>query len=119
MRPLILPLFFLTVNALIAQQTITADEFSKSINQEIRYCDKVYSTYVSSGSKKLILLNLGEKYPHQKITVAIFEENWKKFAYKPEDYLQDKSICVTGKLIEYNNKPELVVSHPKQIEIID
>ena len=97
-----------------AQQKISDADVMKHINKEVVYCNKVYGNYVS---KKVVLLNLGAKYPDQKLTVAIFQSDWKKFSYKPAEFLKDKTICVSGKLIMYKDKPEIIVNHPKQITV--
>ncbi|MDD3771381.1 MAG: hypothetical protein RBT46_04690 [Weeksellaceae bacterium] len=101
----------------IAQQQITDQEFSSHINQKVTYCDKVYGTFISKGKNKVALLNLGADYPNQKLVVAIFEKNWKKFTYQPTEFLQNKRICVNGKLLLYKGKPEIIVEHPKQINV--
>jgi len=40
-----------------------------------------------------------------------------KFPVVPEDAFKDKNICVTGKVIQYKGKPEIVVDDPSQITI--
>jgi micrococcal nuclease len=100
-----------------AQQKITDVDLEQFIGKKVEYCDKVYGTYVSSGNNKVALLNLGADYPDNLLTVAIFESNWKKFDYRPEEFLLGKIICVSGKLILYKGKPEIIVSKPEQIKL--
>ena len=97
-----------------AQQKISDADVMKNINKEVIYCNTVYGNYAS---KKVVLLNLGAKYPNQKMTVAIFQSDWKKFSYKPAEFFKDKTICVSGKLILYKDMPEIIVNNPKQITV--
>ena len=107
-------LFLILFGFSFAQQKIGDEDVMKHINKEVVYCNKVYGNYVS---KKVVLLNLGAKYPNQKMTVAIFQSDWKKFSYKPAEFLKDKTICVSGKLILYKDMPEIIVNNPKQITV--
>lgn len=114
----ILFLFFICMSGIaFGQQKISDAEIKSNLQKEITYCDKVHGTFITNGKKKVIFLNLGSAYPAQKLTVAIFEGDWKKFDYKPAEHLKGKTICVSGKLILYKDKPEIIVNNPKQIKI--
>jgi len=79
-------------------------------------CDKVYSSKVIEGSG-MTLLNLGGVYPNQKYTIMIRGNDRSKFTVAPETAYQDKQICVTGTVIDYKGKPEIIVSDPAQIKL--
>ncbi|MBW7870374.1 MAG: hypothetical protein H3C39_04855 [Flavobacteriia bacterium] len=100
-----------------AQQKISEIDLEQYLNKKVEFCDKVYGTYVTQGKKKVALLNLGADYPNNLLTVAIFESDWKNFDYKPAEFLKGKQICVKGKLILYNDKPEIIVNKPDQIRL--
>lgn len=63
------------------------------------------------------MINLGGAYPNQKLTIMINGKDRSKFPVVPEDAFKDKNICVTGKVIQYKGKPEIVVDDPSQITI--
>jgi hypothetical protein len=44
-------------------------------------------------------------------------EDRSKFKGQPEVDYKDKNICVTGVLVDFKGKPEIVVSDPSQIKI--
>lgn len=114
----LLYLFILCMGGILAAQPKISDaEIGRNVQKEVTYCSKVHGTFTTNGKKKVIFLNLGAAYPAQKLTVAIFESDWKKFEYKPAEFLKGKTICVSGKLILYKDKPEIIVNHPKQISI--
>lgn len=119
MKSIFLLLIFMLCSIVSAQENIADADLSKYVNKQIQYCDRVFGTFVSKGEKQIILLNLGADYPNQKMVVAIFQENWKNFDYKPDEFLKDKNICVKGKLVLYKGKPEIIVKSQKQIEVKD
>ena len=60
--------------------------------------------------EKVTFINLGAAYPNSLLTVVIFTKDKSKFKEAPEAMYADKTICLTGELKEYNNKPEIIVS---------
>lgn len=96
-------------------QTIPTDSVINYIGKTVKVCDKVYGTHVSKGEKKVTSLNLGADFPSQKLTVVIFESDLSKFSYKPEIFLKDKNVCVTGKVMTYKEKPQIIVNEPAEL----
>lgn len=108
---------FILCNSVSAQEQLNEIDLQKYLNKEVQYCDQVFGTFVTKGEKQVILLNLGAEYPNHMLVVAIFQDNWKNFDYKPEEFLKNKTICVKGKLVLYKGKPEIIVKYPKQISL--
>lgn len=48
--------------------------------------------------------------------LLIYEEDLAKFAEPEKTYL-NKKICVTGKLVLYNEKPQIVLTEAKQLTL--
>ena len=63
----------------------------------------------------MTLLNLGGNYPNQLLTIMIPGKDRDKFKEKPEEVYKGKAVCVTGKIVDYKGKPEIVVSDPGQL----
>jgi hypothetical protein len=80
------------------------------------YCAKVYGGKFFSASD-MTILNLGEAYPNQKMSVVIYGKDRSKWIEDPIKLYEGKRICVKGKQIEYQGKPEIVVADPAEIEI--
>jgi micrococcal nuclease len=57
----------------------------------------------------LTLINVDGNYPNHSLTIMIKDADRKKFSYPPETFLKDKKIVVTGKVIEYKDKPEIIL----------
>jgi len=41
----------------------------------------------------------------------------KKFKYKPEEFLINKQVCVTGEIKTFRDKPQIVVSDTAQVVV--
>ncbi len=117
MKMIYLLLIFILCSATLAQENLNDADLTQYVNKQVRYCDYVYGAHVTKGEKPVILLNLGADFPDAKLVVAIFNDDWKNFSYKPEEFLLEKQICVKGKLVLYKGKPEIIIKGPKQIEM--
>jgi hypothetical protein len=118
MRQFLFTIFtFFTVGIANAQTSIKLDEVSRHIGDSVTVCGIVADMrYFENSKNKPTFLNIGDKYPKQKITVVIWENVRTQFTGKPED-LKDKVICITGRIILYKEKPEIVIDNPGQIVV--
>jgi len=119
MKKLICLFLLLKMSCLAFGQTkISAGEAAKHIGETVTICDKVYSTKLINGSN-MTLLNLGGFYPNQLLTVMIKGQDRGKFKDAPENFFKGKKVCVTGKVVDYKGKPEIVVSEQSAINADD
>jgi hypothetical protein len=96
---------------------LTAVEAKDHIGEQAIVCGKVASArYAATTRGKPTFLNLDKPYPNQIFTVLIWGENREKFG-TPEEKYRDKQVCVTGKITEYQEAPEIIVSDPQSIEM--
>src|SRR5690625_7670832 len=86
----LLSIFIFLYGTVSAQQGSADIDLEKYLNKNVEYCDHVHGTYVTQGKNKVILLNLGAKYPDHRLVVAIFESDWKNFKYEPAEHLNNK-----------------------------
>ena len=94
-----------------AQTTISIKDIAKHIGETVTICDSVYTT---RALPNLTLFNLGAEFPKQLLTVVIYKADLTKIKEPEKTYLT-KKVCITGKLVLYNDKPQIVVNEPKQI----
>lgn len=113
----ILLLSLLLISKLSFAQSIPADSAKNYIGQEVTIIDSVTSTYQTKGEHPTQMLYFGEAYPHQSFTIVIFQTDWAKFAYEPSTFLLHKKIRVTGKVILYKTKIEIILKQPAQLYI--
>jgi micrococcal nuclease len=117
--PFITAGLFFTVCGL-AQTKVSLDDAAKNIGKTVTICDKVSGARFLEHSKtQPTLLNMGGVAPNNKLTIVINPEDRKNFTAKPEDTYAGKHVCVTGKLLDYKGKPEIIVTRPEEILTLD
>jgi hypothetical protein len=101
-------------------QRVTLEEVKNHVGtgSAVTVCGKIYGgKYLQSAVNTPTLLDMGANYPDQLLTVVIFGEDLKYFPKSPEAYFLNKDVCVTGTVIDYNGKPEIVLRTPDQIQL--
>lgn len=115
----IIVLFFslFSVASAEAQTSIKLEEVSKHVGDSVTVCGLVADMrYFENSKNKPTLLNIGAKHPDAPLTVVIWENARALFTGKLED-LVNKNICITGRIILYKGKPEIIVDIPEQIVV--
>ena len=97
-----------------SQTTISINEVSKHIGETVTICDSVYTGRTLAN---LTLLNLGGAFPKQALTIVVNKADLASFKESIEKLYLNKKICITGKITEYNGKPQIVATEPKQFSI--
>lgn len=98
-----------------AQTKINLDEINNHIGDSVTICGLVADMrYFENSKGKPTFLNIGDRYPKQKITIVIWGKTREEFTEKPEQVLK-KQICVSGRIILYKEKPEIVIERPEQL----
>jgi hypothetical protein len=87
--------------------SIPLTEVDKHRNERVTTTGKVYSY---KDIKSMVLVNLGAAYPNQLLTIAL-----KGDAKQMIDQIKDKTVTVQGKVIDYQGRPEIVVTETKAI----
>jgi hypothetical protein len=109
---------FLTQFAIAAsaQQKIKPEEVAKHIGDSTTVCGKVFGgVYLDKSNGQPTLLNIGGIYPDNPFTAVIYGEHRPLFKNAPETYYKDSVVCVTGKIVEYRGKPQIVLQKPAQL----
>lgn len=119
MKKLVFSCIFVCISALsYAQQEIKAEEATKHEGDSVKICTKIYGTRFLEGSNRQpTFLNGGAKYPDSPITFVIFGESRPAFKNKPEEFYMDKQVCVTGRIVMYKGKPEIILTSEAQITV--
>ncbi len=96
--------------------TVPISEAQNYEGKEVKICTRVYGTkFLSSSGRKPTFLDLGAPYPDSPLTIVIWGDDRGNFPNPPETYYRDKDICVTGRILIYKGKPEIIVRDPHQI----
>ncbi|MEW6501909.1 MAG: DNA-binding protein [Thermodesulfobacteriota bacterium] len=90
------------------------------MGQSVTVCGKVANTYYSRFVEgKPTFINFGRPYPNHVFSIAIMGADRAKFDNAPEDLFEGKSVCVTGLIEAFDNKPLIVVRDRAQIRWAD
>ena len=100
---------------LLAADTIPSAQAKDQVGQTGTVCGKVADTRYLESGRQPTFLNFDKRYPEHTFTAVIFGENRAKFGTPEKDYLE-KDICVSGKIEEFNGKPQIVVTDKEQIK---
>lgn len=115
MKKNLLLLFLVFASVVSAQETTpTIENITSFEGKIITICEKVTGIHETKGEN--VILNFGKPYPNNAFTVIIFKRDREKFSYNPLD-LKGKTICITGMVVMYKGKPEIVIKNESEIVI--
>ena len=92
-------------------------KYDSGKNEEVAVCGTVVSTKKSS--KGNVFLNLDKSFPNQVFTVSIFKDRLIHFSYAPEEFWSGKTVCVTGKITDFNGVPSMVLENENGIKLYE
>jgi hypothetical protein len=99
-------------------QVVKAEDAAKHIGETVKVCGKVFGgKFFETSDKAPTLLNVGAPFPNSPFTIMIPKEVRLKMGTQPEIELKDKNVCVTGKIILFKEKPEIVISDATQLTV--
>jgi hypothetical protein len=100
-----------------AQQEIKIGDAKNHVGDSVKIYSKIYGgKYLEAAKGSPTFLNLGGAYPDALVTVVISGDARKLFKKPPEVYYKGADVCVTGRIQMFNEKPEIIVSNPNQIQ---
>lgn len=100
-----------------AQTVIPAKDAAKHIGETVTITEKIFGGKYFENSK-MTLLDMGGANPNQLLTIMIPGADKEKFKGNPEVDYKGKDVTVTGKVIDYKGKPEIIVNDPKQLKLV-
>jgi micrococcal nuclease len=114
MKKIFIALFLFGTVLVSAQEiTPTLENIASFEGKTITICEKVTGIHETKGGNAL--LNFGKPFPDNAFSVVVFKLDREAFSYDPLT-LDTKTICVTGTVILYKGKPEIIVK--KETEIV-
>jgi hypothetical protein len=94
--------------------TITIDKINDYVDQTVKVCTAINGTK-DIGS--VTFLNCGAPFPNSPLTAVIFKDDLPNFKNNPAQYYDGKNVCITGKVVLYKGKPEIILKGEGQIEV--
>ena len=117
---LFLFLFLSSFQHAVAQKEISLEKVKDHTGDSVTVKGKVFGIRYLEGARNApTFINVGGAFPNQLLTVVIWGDVRKKF----ELDLSDKKFAsamavVTGKIELYKDKPQIVITDPKQLTFI-
>lgn len=106
------------VAAVKVLETITTEQAREHIGETNTVCGLVATArYHDTQQGRPTFLNFDHPYPDQTFAVRIPGLSRAAFSETPEVLFNGKTVCVTGLIVDYRGKPEIVVENPGQIVI--
>ena len=97
------------------QTSIKLEDVSQHTGDSVTVCGLVADMrYFENSKNQPTFLNIGESFPNQKLTVVIWGSVKAGFK-EPVENLKGKQICITGRIILFKERPEIVIENPEQI----
>ncbi len=95
-------------------QTIKSFEVKKHIGDSL-----IVRVYVADifRSDKVAYLNFEKKFPKNLLTATIFADNFDLF--NDLSKFNNKNVEIIGKILLYKNKPQIIITNPEQIKILE
>ena len=68
--------------------------------------------------EEITKINIGGKYPNNPLTIIIFAKDYAKFEPSYFENLNNRNVCVKGKIELYNDKqPQIIISDPWELTV--
>ncbi len=97
---------------------IEENNIRKAPNEKINICGKVTgSKGPGSNVSKSTIISVSDAENTSTINVVIRQEDRKNFSYKPEEFLYNKNVCVTGIFADFNGRTDLFIRRPEEIKV--
>ena len=121
MKPLILALSLLlpliTLNAQDKEkksEVLAAKDAKGKVGETVTVEAKVAEV---NKTEKIIRVNLEARFPKQELTLVVFPANFSKF--EDVEKLEGKTVRVTGKVTEYQKRPQIVLDAKEQLKVVE
>ncbi|WP_207496547.1 hypothetical protein [Aridibaculum aurantiacum] len=118
MKPTLYLFFAIFLSPLFAKAncTLPISEASKHVGDRVSICGRITGSKApATNAAKTTYVQL-DQGNSSTIQIVIRMEDRKHFSYKPEEYLYQKQVCVTGIIAENNGRTEILVKRPEEIK---
>lgn len=97
---------------------IKATEAADHVGKRATVCGVVsWTRFEEKASRRPTFVNFDKPAPDQVFRILIWGKSLKKFNSNPPGSWQDKQVCVTGKIVEDEKVPEIVVQSLGQVTL--
>jgi hypothetical protein len=102
-----------------SQTSIPIEKVADQVGDSVKVCGRVAGIrFLENATSQLTLINMGGAYPNQLLTIVIGLPLRKQFEKTPEELFTDKDVCITGNVVLYKNKPQIVLTTKEQVVLL-
>lgn len=101
-----------------AQTKITADEAYKHMGETVTICDKIYGMEFIDNKKIKSAISVGNQAHSHKLSILLNYDAVQKLTAGGRNSIINKSVCVTGKVVESKGQAEIVINKPEEIYLV-
>ncbi|MBC7364043.1 MAG: hypothetical protein H5U07_05820 [Candidatus Aminicenantes bacterium] len=101
--------------AFVQEKIISYEQADKFINQLVTVEGTIIRTY---NSGRTCFLNFHQDYQRY-LSLVIFASDFSKFPANPEKFYLNKKVRVRGRVKLYQGRPEIILSSPSQIVVLE
>jgi len=110
------------VDALGRRVTVTPSDAMGQVGHTARVCGVVASAVYDAGSRAhptfVTMLDANQPNTSRVLTAVIYGTDRAKFGVAPETALQGRRLCVTGFVSFFRQRPEMILSDPRQLSFV-
>ena len=98
----------------------TLEDIALFVGDSVTVSGTIFSAkYFAESATSPTLLNMGAPFPDQPLTVVIEKADRSFFESNPEVFYLNKEVSVSGKVVLYKNKPQIVVREREQLTVLN
>lgn len=117
---LLLFIGFASFGSFAQECDVTITEAHNYVGKEVVVCGVVTQVATPRGIQgNPTYLNMGGRYPNQAFTVVIWGQEAMQFPMGFLKSLEGKRIAVSGVIVDYRGKPQLVVGDVRQVVLFE
>ncbi|MDD8019915.1 MAG: OB-fold nucleic acid binding domain-containing protein [Acidobacteriota bacterium] len=103
------------LQAFAQEKIIPFEKAGDYVGQTVTVAGVIVSSY---NSGRACFLNFDPDYQHY-LSLVIFASDFNRFPPQPEKYYLNKKVRVRGRIMLYKGRPEIILSSPDQIKIVE
>jgi len=103
------------IQALAQEKIIPWERAGNYVGQTVTVEGIIVSSH---NSGRACFLNFNSDYQHY-LSLVIFASDFNRFPQLPEKHYLNKKVRVKGKILLYQGRPEIILSSPEQVKIVE
>jgi len=103
------------IQALAQEKIIPWERAGNYVGQTVTVEGIIVSSH---NSGRACFLNFNPDYQHY-LSLVIFASDFNRFPPQPEKHYLNKKVRVKGKILLYQGRPEIILSSPEQVKIVE